>query len=161
MKMHLLRCVALLSLGGAVSMASAQSASSGKRVDLRTLEHALNSDYHLRGEHVPMMGLVSAFTHLATKGGVGGMRVVTYENLPASLDRDGVGKLVRGHLSESWSLMVRETTTSTGEDEMVWVQPFGKRVRMLVVDLDGNEIDLVQMEMSPDALRKWESEHGG
>jgi len=145
--------------GGLCSRYSQAKASAN---DVSTLQHALDSEFHLHAQHIPMMGIVSLFAHGATHGGVRGMRVVTYEDLPDKLDRDGIAKLVRAHLSSGWSLMVRDHATSKdGEDEMVWVQPAGERVRMLVVSLEPHEIDLVQMDLSPDQLAKWKDENGG
>jgi hypothetical protein len=69
---------------------------------------------------------------------------------------------MRTHLNDSWSLLVREQSRAeNSEEEMVWVQPFGDRVRLLVLDLEANEMNLVQMELSPEALKKWEDQHGG
>jgi hypothetical protein len=79
--------------------------------DLGSLERVLETTYHLHGQRVPMMGLVNGFAHIVTKGGVSGMRVVTYENLPTGLDHRAMGELARKHLGTDWSLMVRQTAT--------------------------------------------------
>ena len=127
-----------------------------------TLQHALEAEYHLHAEHIPMMGMMNVFAGGITKGGVRGMRVVTYESLPQSLDRVAISRLVQTHLGGSWSLMVRDRGKGhDAEDDMVWVQPAGERIRMLVVSLEPGELDLVQMELSPDQLAKWKDEHGG
>jgi hypothetical protein len=158
---RMLRFMALAGLCGAFCTGYAQTKTS-KITDLGTLERVLHSEYHLHGHHVPMMFMVSGFTRAFTKGGVRGMRVVTYDSLPPELDREEVGNLMRTQLNDSWSLMVREQSTAkNGEEEMVWVQPFSDRVRLLVLDLEANEMNLVQMELSPEALKKWEDEHGG
>ena len=39
----------------------------------------------------------------------------------------------------------------------MYVQPDGARVRMIVISLEANELDLVRMEMSPDALARWKA----
>ena len=151
----------MLALGLSVAASAAWAQNAGNP-DLGSLQHELHAAYHLEGHGVPMMGLVSGFTHLATKGGVRGMRVVTYENLPDGLDREGVARLVRAHLGSAWTLMLRDRSTAkNGEEDMVWVQPSGKRVRLLVVDLEAGEMDLVQMDLSPEALKQWQDEHGG
>jgi hypothetical protein len=129
--------------------------------DLGSLERVLETTYHLHGQRVPMMGLVNGFAHIVTKGGVSGMRVVTYENLPTGLDHRAMGELARKHLGTDWSLMVRQTATGSGDNDLVFVQPAGKRVRMLVMNLDSNELNVVQMELSPEDLKKWEDQHGG
>ena len=155
----LARVLALLMVSVASCFVIAQTAP--QSTDLASLERVLESTYHLHGLHVPMMRFVSGFAHTVTKGGVSGMRVVTYENLPRGLDHQALGDLARAHLGSDWSLMVRDSTQKQEEDDLVFVQPAGKRVRMLVFNLEASELNIVQMELSPDQLKKWESEHGG
>jgi hypothetical protein len=135
------------------SIASAQT-------DVGTLEHALSHELHLHGHHMPMMFAVSGLARAFTGGGVRGLKLVTYEDLPGSLDHGAVAELARKHLSDGWSMMVRDRE-KTGDQSFVWVQPVGDRFRLLVMDLEASELDLVQMELSPDQLKKWQAEHGG
>ncbi len=153
-----LKVLAVALICASAGVAGAQA----KGNDLKSLERALETQYHLHAEKVPMMGFIGSFTKSTTKGGVRGMSVVTYENLPEGLDREGVATLIKAHLSESWSLMVRDHDgKEKGSDDMVWVQPLGERMRMLVVSMEPDELDLVQMDLSPDELKKWTTEHGG
>jgi hypothetical protein len=150
---------ALLLLCAGVYTANSQAKPGASNID--TLQHVLETQFHLHPEHIPMMGMVSLFARGTTHGGVRGMRVVTYENIPNELDHDSIAKLVRTHLGSAWSLMVRDHESKGAQDDMVWVQPAGERIRMLVVSLDANDLDLVQMELNPDQLAKWKDEHGG
>jgi hypothetical protein len=132
----------------------------GAQTNVSTLEHELAKNLHLHAHHVPMMFAVSGLARAFTGGGVRAMKVATFEDLPGSLDHDAVSELARRHLNDGWSLMVRQQEKA-GEENFVWVQAAGHRFRMLVMSLEAKELDLVQMELSPEQLKKWTEEHGG
>jgi hypothetical protein len=135
------------------SVASAQT-------NVKTLEHELAKNLNLHAHHMPLMFAVSGLACAFTGGGVRAMKVATYEDLPATLDRAAVAELARRHLSDGWSLMVRQQEKA-GEENFVWVQPVRDHFRMLVMNLEAKELDLVQMELSPEQWKKWTEEHGG
>ena len=111
--------------------------------------------YHVHGKRVPMMWGVSLLARGFTHGGVRGLRVVEYEGLRARIDGSWLDQTVRSELGSGWSPMVRER--SDGETSLVYVQSAPeKRVRMVVVSSDGAELNLVRVELSPEALAKWE-----
>jgi hypothetical protein len=101
----------------------------------------------------------------ATKGGVHGMKVVEFEDVPKWDDREraGLGDLVKERLSKHWSPMVRQHEAG-GDDSFVYVQgdSDGKHTRMIVVDLDGGdagrELDMVSITLNPEQLAKWVKE---
>ena len=144
----------LVCLCGVGMAASAAGASEGFDGVVRTL----NERYHVRGKGVPMMWAVSLLARGFTRGGVRGLRVVEYEGLPAEADRAGMAAVVRERLGTGWSPMVR--SSSEHETSLVYVQPEGAWMRMVVVDAEGSELHLVRMEMNPEALARWEKDGG-
>ena len=136
-------------------------ASPKQKTDVGTLERAFAAELQLRATHVPMMGMANGLARAFTHGGVRGLKVVTYETFPRDVDRAAIEQLARMHLSGGWSMMMHERGTAEGgESEMVWVQPAGDRVRLLVIDLEVGEMTLAQMELNPEQLVKWKEEHG-
>ena len=139
-----------------------REAIAGERVgSFDAVRSALDQQLHVRGKGVPMMWAVSLVARGFSHNGVRGLRVVTYEGLPAEAvaDRVALERTVRERLGREWSPMVRDR--SDHETSLVYVQPAGRDgrlMRMIVVDLDGQEVDLVRLELSPDALARWESE---
>ncbi len=111
--------------------------------------------YHVHGKRVPMMWAVSLAARGFTHGGVRGLRVVEYEGVRAQIDQRWLDQTVRSELGNGWSAMVRDR--SEKETSLVYVQAAPeKRVRMVVVSLDGTELNLVRVELSPEALARWE-----
>lgn len=132
------------------------AAANGKGDGFDRLVGALNERYHVHGKGVPMMWAVSLAARGFTHGGVRGMRVVQYEQFPEGVDRAEMEGMVREHLGAAWSPMVR--SRSDAETSLVYMQPDGASTRMVVVNLEGRELNVVRMEMNPEALARWEKE---
>ncbi len=100
--------------------------------------------YHVHGKRIPMMWAVSLAARGFTHGGVRGLRVVEYEGVREQVDRSGLDQMVRSELGRGWSPMVRER--SEKETSLVYVQAApDQRMRMVVVSLEGTELNLVRM----------------
>ncbi len=127
---------------------------------------AVDARYHVHGRRVPMMWAISLVARGYTHGGVRGLRVVEFEGLRSEINRGGLDEMVRSELGSGWSPMVRQRSLRQGsgqavtETSTVWVQPAGKRMRMVVVNLEGTELNLVRMELIPEALAKWDEKGG-
>ena len=91
--------------------------------------------------------------HVASGGGVKGMKIAEIDNLPASSDPDELQTLVSQALGSQWKPFV--TDRSSTELSMIYVQPNGSAMRMLIADYEHGELDVVRMELSGDALAKW------
>ena len=55
--------------------------------------------------------------------------------------------------------MIRETNRSGNEQTVIFVRGEGKQIGMLVVDMSGRELDVVQISMNPDQLMQQLKEH--
>jgi hypothetical protein len=145
--------------------ASAHDGDSLAKRDFDGLVQSIADRYQIHGRSVPMMWLVNLCARSVTDGGVRGMKVVEFEDVPkwGDSDRAGLGDLVKKRLSTRWSPMVREHETDGG-DSFVYVQgdADGKHTRMIVVDLDGGDtsrdLDMVRMTLNPEQLAKWVKE---
>lgn len=126
---------------------------------VRTIE----SRYHSHPTKIPFMGLISCVAGVATHGGVRGLHVAEFENFNASSDTpvDGAesNALVEQHVGSGWSRMIRETSRAGGEQSLIYVRQEGDHVGMLVVDLDGKDLDVVQLSMNPDRLMDEVAKH--
>ncbi len=157
-----------LGLGLVLWLAPGASASSrdGQSLanrDFDSLVEAISGRYQMRAKTVPMMWLANICASRFTHGGVRGMKVVEFED-GGRIAKNGAtpaefGDLVKSELGERWSPVVREHDR-TGEDSYVYVQNAadGDLARLIVVDLDGSELDLVRISLKPDQLARWLNE---
>ena len=157
----------LVPLGIAAIMTPAiMLAASGSGQGFDAVVNSIESRYHAHATKIPFMWLVSGIAGVATHGGVRGLHVAEFDDFKG--DGDGVdgaefNALIEKHVGSGWQRMVRETTRKTagggGEQSLIYVRAEGSHVGMLVVDLDGHELDVVQMSMNPDQLMHEVSKH--
>jgi hypothetical protein len=125
--------------------------------------------YHAHATRIPFMGLISGIAGISTHGGVRGLHVAEFEHFRAGdepdLNFDGAefNALVEEHVGHGWQRMIRETGRGK-EQTLIYVRQEGEHMGMLVVDLSGNDLDVVQLSVNPehlmDEVSKHRHEHG-
>jgi hypothetical protein len=144
--------------------ASSHNSEAMARQDFDGLVRSVAERYQMHGNAVPMMWLANVCVRSVTHDGMKGIKVVEFEDAGtiAKTERGGagLGDLVKERLGTRWSPMVR-SHEAKGGDSFIYVQgdDDGKHMRMIVVDLDGTELDMVRMTLNPDQLAKWTKEH--
>jgi hypothetical protein len=113
---------------------------------------SIESRYHVQATRIPFMGIVSAIARTATQDGVGNIHVAEFEHFTGPMDGDELNRMVEEKLGAGWERMIRETSRHGSEQTLVFVHPEGNRMGLFVVDLDGHELDVVQVTVSPDRL---------
>lgn len=116
--------------------------------------NSIESRYHARATQIPMMGLVSVMALGATHGGVGDVHVAEFEHFSGSVDGDELNRMVEERLGSRWDRMIRETSRNGREFTLIFSRPEGNRMGLFVVDLDGHELDVVQVSVDPDHLNE-------
>jgi hypothetical protein len=124
---------------------------------------AIEGRYHVRAERVPFIGLASLVAGGATHGGVGGLEVAEFDNFSAKVDGNELDAIVEEKLGPGWERVIRESSRR-GEQTLIFMHPEGSRMGMFIVDLDGHELDVVQVSVDPDHLNesigKYTHSHG-
>jgi hypothetical protein len=114
--------------------------------------HSIESRYGVHATRIPFLGLISMVSKRATHGGVGGLHVAEIENFHETVDGDELNRMVEEKLGTGWERMIRETSKKGKEQTLVFTHPEGDRTGLFVVDLDGNEMDVVQVSVDPKHL---------
>ncbi len=115
---------------------------------------SIESHYHQHAMRIPLMGLASVVAGVATHGGVGGVHVAEFEQFSAPVDGEELNRLVEEKLGQGWDRMIRETSRHGGEQTLIFSHPEGKRMGLFILDLDGNELNVVQVSVDPDRLNE-------
>ncbi len=110
---------------------------------------SIQTKYHVRATRIPFMALASLIANKSTHGGVGGVQVAEFEHFTTSVDGDELNKMVEEKLGAGWERMIRETDRHGGEQSLIFDRPNGARMELLIVDKDGNEMDVVQVSVDP------------
>jgi hypothetical protein len=58
----------------------------------------------------------------------------------------------RGKAGAGWERIIRDTSRKGNEQTLIFIHPEGDRMGLFVVDLDGNEMDVVQVSVDPKHL---------
>lgn len=122
--------------------------------DFDAVVSAVEHRYSAHAERVPMMGFVSFCAWATTRGGVKGMKIAEFDHLPATPDSAEMEKLVREALGPQWEPFVTDRERD-GDLSVIYVQPNGGSMRMMIADYDHGELDLVRIEVNGDRLQHW------
>ncbi|MGH9590876.1 MAG: hypothetical protein ACRD25_10785 [Terracidiphilus sp.] len=117
--------------------------------------------YHAHATKIPMMGLLSAVALGATHGGVGDLHVAEFEHFNGPVDGDELNRIVEERIGRGWDRMVRERSRGGRELSLVFSRPEGRRMGLFVVDLDGHELDVVQVSVNPNHLNETIAQYEG
>lgn len=127
--------------------------------------NSLESRYHVHATRIPFLGLISLISSKATHEGVGNLHIAEFEHFSASVDGDELNTIVERKLGPQWERIIRETSRHSrteakdsagenGEQTLIFMHPEGKRMGLFVLDLDGTELDVVQVSVDPDHLNE-------
>jgi len=148
--MKALAWIAICAIVLAVPVAVLAGSGNGFDGVVTTLEHR----YHAHATRIPFIGLISLVAHKATSGGVNGLHVAEFDEFSAQVDGDELDKLVEEKLGNGWHRMIRDTSKHGAEQTLIFTRPDGNRMGMFIVDLDGHEMDVVQLSVDPDHLNQ-------
>jgi len=115
---------------------------------------SLENRYHAHATRIPFMWLASIVAGGATHGGVGRLHVAEFEHFSAPVDGEDLNRTVQQKLGQGWERIVRETSRKGGEQTLIFAHPEGRRMGLFVLDLDGRELDVVQVSVDPDRLNE-------
>ncbi len=115
--------------------------------------NSIESRYHTHATRIPFVGLISMVSSRATHKGVSGIHVANFESFNETVDGQELTNLVEQHIGPGWERMIRDTSRKGHEQTLIFIHPEGSRMGMFVVDLEGHEMDVVQVSVDPDHLQ--------
>ena len=68
------------------------------------------------------------------------------------MDGDELNRMVEEKLGSGWERIIRDTSRTGTEQTLIFMHPEGNRMGLFVVDLDGHELDVVEVSVDPDHL---------
>ncbi len=115
---------------------------------------AIEQRYQVHAMRIPFLGLASVVAGVATHGGVDGVHVAEFEHFDKAADGEDLNRIVEEKLGAGWSRMIRETSRHGHEQTLIFARSEGKHMALFILDLDGNEMDAVQVSVDPDHLKQ-------
>ncbi len=120
---------------------------------------SIETRYHVHAQRIPMLGLMSFISHRASGGAVSGMHVAEIDDFQSDVNGEELNNLVQQKLGEGWERVIRETSRKGDNQTLIFMQPEGKRMGVFVLDLDGHELDVVQVSVDPNHLTETVSKY--
>ena len=114
--------------------------------------HSIEARYHVRATRIPFLGLVNLVSRKATHGGVGGLHIAEFDSFTEKVDGDELNTMVEEKLGSGWERIIRETSKQGEEQTLIFIHPKGERMGLFVLDLNGREMDVVQVSVDPNHL---------
>jgi len=115
--------------------------------------NSIESRYHAHATRIPFIGLISMVSSRATHKGVSAMHVAEFDSIAETVDGQDLANLVEQHIGPGWEQMIRDTSRKGHEQTLIFIHPEGARMGMFIVDLEGHEMDVVQVSVDPDHLQ--------
>jgi hypothetical protein len=114
----------------------------------------IESRYHAHATKIPFLGLVSLISRKASGEGVSNLHVATFENFSGPVDGNELNRIVEEKIGQGWERIIRNTSRHGGEQTVIFMRPAGQKMGLFIVDLDGQELDVVEVSVNPDHLNE-------
>ena len=122
--------------------------------DFDAVVSAVQARYPAQVQRVPLMGLVSLCARVVTGDGVKGMQVAEFENFRNAPDPAELDRLVSDTLGAGWQRFVMERDRD-GNASLIFSQPDGEAMRLMIADYEHGELDLVRIEVNGKRMQRW------
>jgi len=116
--------------------------------------HSIEGRYHVHANRISLFGLVSFIARRSTQGGVSGLHIAEIEDFRESVDGEELNRMVEEKLGAGWERMIRETSRNGHEQTLIFSHPEGGRMGLFILDLDGQEMNVVQVSVDPNHLNE-------
>jgi hypothetical protein len=137
---------------------------SGAQGNFDSVVNTIESRYHVHAQRIPFLGFISFVSHKASGETASSLHVAEIEDFHANVDGEELNKLVTEKLGMGWERVIRETSRRSNNQTLIFMHPEGRKMGLFIVDLDGGEMDLVQLSVDPNHLNesigKYEHHHG-
>ena len=114
------------------------------------------------GHHVgiPFLGLATFCMRLGRVPGAAEFKIAVFENLPESnvASNDAFERSVQKVIGSAWHPLMRTRSRKGGSVTMIYADPDGKNMRVLIVALDGTDGTVVRARVKKSQVWKWLNE---
>lgn len=125
--------------------------------EFRGVVNAIEHTYGVHHMHIPLLGVAMFF---ARPEGVSGLHLAVFEGFNTLADTDDVRRVVENSLGEGWFPFVRVRSRDNGETTLIYANPSGGKMRMMIVNLEPSEATVVELNLSERAMKAWLREPG-
>ncbi|HEY2470081.1 MAG TPA: hypothetical protein VGI45_19930 [Terracidiphilus sp.] len=128
---------------------------SGAQGGFNSVVNTIETRYHVHAQRIPFLGFISFVSHKASgDDAVGSLHVAEIDDFHGNVDGDELNNLVTEKLGMGWERVIRETSRKSNNQTLIFMHTEGRRMGLFIVDLDGGEMDVVQVSVDPNHLNE-------
>ena len=123
------------------------------------LVRSIETTYGVHHMRIPLLGVALLF---ARPAGAHGLRLALFEGFKTPMDSDEVRHVIESSLGTGWYPFVRVHSKgeTTGETTLIYASPNGQSMRMLIVNLEPSEAQIIELNLRDRDIKKWLKEPG-
>ena len=129
----------------------------GRDREFRGVVNAIEHSYGVHHMHIPLLGVAMFF---ARPEGVSGLHLAVFEGFKSPADSVEVRRVIEDSLGQGWYPFVRVRPRDDGETTLIYANPSGENIRMMIVNLEPSEATVVELKLSERAVKAWLREPG-
>jgi hypothetical protein len=129
--------------------------------DFGRMVHHIESTYHAHRSHRFIMGFAGLVVKCWHVGGVKSFKAAIFENqnFMKTGDDTKIDAIARHAEEDGWQPMVRSFSRRSGEHNYIFVRTEGKDLKMLILNLEQNEANVIQVKVDPQKLDEFMEEN--
>ena len=141
-----------------ILLCSSTVAFAGDR-EFHGLVRSIETTYGVHHMHIPLLGVALFF---ARPAGAHGLRLAVFEDFKGQMDTDDIRRVIESSLGTGWYpfVRVRSRGESTGETTLIYANPNGQSMRMMIVNLESSEAQIIEVSLRDRDIKKWLKEPG-
>ena len=123
------------------------------------LVRSIETTYGVHHMRIPLLGVALFF---ARPAGAHGLRLALFEGFKSPMDSDDVRRVIESSLGTGWSAFVRVHSKgeTDGETTFIYASPNGQSMRMMIVNLEPSEAQIIELNLRDRDIKKWLKEPG-
>jgi len=127
--------------------------------EFRGLVRSIETTYGVHHMHIPLLGVALFF---ARPAGAHGLRLALFEGFRTPTDSDEFCRVIERSLGPGWSpfMRVRSKGQADGETTLIYANPGAGRMRMVIVNMEPSEAQVIEVSLSDRDIKKWLKEPG-
>ncbi len=156
-----LRCAALPVCALLVLLWAGTGTASAQNDDFERIVHHIESRYHAHRNYAFLMALAGLTVKAWQGSGVKDLKIAYFEDqqvLQSASDRE-LDELVQAVGHSGWQPMVKSVSRRHGNHVYIYASTEGKDLRLLIVNVEPNEAELVQVKLDPRKLDEFLNDH--
>ena len=141
-----------------ILLCSSTLALAGDR-EFHGLVRSIETTYGVHHMQIPLLGVALFF---ARPAGAHGLRLAVFEGFKGPMDSDDVCRVIESSLGTGWYPFVRVHSKgeTTGETTLIYASPNGQTMRMMIVNIESSEAQIIEVSLRDRDIKKWLKEPG-